>query len=175
MLLCGFSWPSMFKVKRHFLVFWCQLSKRTFIQKTHLLSRPRYLKHWYILILCGFLVVFVIFMASAGFWRNKLQKQITRGCVSACSLCGIGSFLSREVEKIMWAVIIFMLGPILSVTVNFLLTCHIVNHYSGLNAGYELKRPGKGSFFVPVIAVFVCFWQASCDDISRTVFPGCFQ
>lgn len=27
----------------------------------------------------------------------------------------------------------------------FCLTCHIVNHYSGLDAGYELKRPGKES------------------------------
>ena len=172
----------MFKVKRHFFFFLMpQLSKRTtFIHKTHLFSRPCFFKHWYIpdtlWLSCCFLLFFVIFTASAGFRRNKLKEQITRGCVSACSLCGIGSFfLSREVEKIMWAVIIFMLGPILSVTVNFLPTCHIVNHYSGLNAGYELKRPGKGSFFVPVIAVFVCFWQASCDDISRTVFPGCFQ
>lgn len=46
----------------------------------------------------------------------------------------------------------------------FGLTCHIVNHYSGLDAGCELKRLGKDSlsflfFFlgVLVITVFVCF------------------
>lgn len=38
----------------------------------------------------------------------------------------------------------------------FCLTCHIVNHYSRLNAGYELKGQ-KRIPFLSLIALFVCF------------------
>lgn len=108
--------------------------------------------------------------------RSKLKKQITQGSVSCVCFYAVGRHFLFEEE-----------GGDHHVSCNYIyvgshsirhskfcLTCHIVNHHSGLNAGYELKRPAKDSFFV-VIAVFVCFWQASCDDISCTVFSGCFQ
>lgn len=38
-----------------------------------------------------------------------------------------------------------------------------------------MNSKGRGRILFIVIAIFACFWQASCDDISYAVFPGCFQ
>lgn len=58
-------------------------------------------------------------------------------------------------------------------------TCHIVNHYGRLNAGYELKRHGGGFYFLFIFLRpcdrCVCLFVTGDHDISQPVFSGCFQ
>lgn len=146
------------------------------IQEAYLLSRPASSTDKSTLRLCcRWLFFFGISWSWGANWKGKSLEAAN----PAPSLCGIGRhFLPSEEEgggEDHVSCNYIYVGSHSICHSKFCLTRHIVNHYGGLDAGYELKRPGKDSFLVLVITVFVCFWQASCDDISRAVFPGCFQ
>lgn len=144
---------------------WCLRSndknwiKKT--NKTYPVPRPMFL--------CGFLVVFIlyfIFIYINWSWGANWKKAHHSRLRIPASLCGDDRHVLLEEgggeERVSCNHIYVGSHSICHST--FHLTCHIANHYSGLNAGYELKRPGKAPlffvFFVLLNAVFVCIWRA---------------
>lgn len=164
------------EVKWHVLLLVTQLStSMVFFQKTYLLSRPTSSADKST-VLCGFVVVFWGISRSWGAnWKGKSLEAAYPGCV--LFVWHRQTFPSEEGggEDHVSCNYIYV-GSHSICHSKFCLTCHIVNHYSGLDAGYELKRPGKDSFFLSSWSLYLfVLWQVSCDNISRAVFPGCFQ